>query len=512
MIDPMDFELRQLLELLGDRPDAPASLALVRGALFLGACASAIELAWILFSLRSERHLLASTFVVSLLVHLCLCSVWYAATRSADPADSARHRLQPDPDARDVRTALRSNDPPIASQSKLGREALAALPPLARQAEREIRDFTIDPIAAPPPSATVSSLPLPPTLDLPREILPPAPRTAMPLAVDAPASPAPRQPLDAAPAERNAPVRRREAHLAPPQRQQLSSAARTPAVAGPPPPPASNVQRLTPPAIPAFRSPPGLRESESSVPAQIEPGDISTRPRSAEPPLPSVVQGTVRDVATGRPLADVTIRIDRIGQSPYLAQSDATGRYELNVLELPNHSVATAAREGYVPDSRELTLGPNRKTIELDFILRPAVRDLIPVEAEPVVHHLGNDRFEGRVNSQFQRASEGVTLTLPFEIAAGQLRRNLSRAAVGFLAKGLQSNAEIRINGRLLPDPLRPSPADGSFAPITVPFDPALLKPGRNHISITTVANEADLDDFEFVNLQIRLSARTTPP
>ena len=74
------------------------------------------------------------------------------------------------------------------------------------------------------------------------------------------------------------------------------------------------------------------------------------------------------------------------------------------------------------------------------------------------------------------------------------------------LVKGVQLESRIRINGRLLDRRLDDSPSDGSFGRFTALFDPALLHADKNTIEIIADRLGSDVDDFEFVNLQIRLS------
>ena len=74
------------------------------------------------------------------------------------------------------------------------------------------------------------------------------------------------------------------------------------------------------------------------------------------------------------------------------------------------------------------------------------------------------------------------------------------------LVKGVQLESRIRINGHLLDQRLDDSPNDGSFGRFTAPFNPALLRADTNTIEITADRLGSDIDDFEFVNLQIRLS------
>ena len=80
------------------------------------------------------------------------------------------------------------------------------------------------------------------------------------------------------------------------------------------------------------------------------------------------------------------------------------------------------------------------------------------------------------------------------------------------MAKGVQCPHEIRSNGHTIDAALAKSPRDGSFGEFSAGFDPDLLRAGDNSIEITTVDCAGDLDDYEFVNLQIHLGMPTSGP
>lgn len=222
-----------------------------------------------------------------------------------------------------------------------------------------------------------------------------------------------------------------------------------------------------------------------------------------------ILHGIVTDAASRRPLAGATVRLDRARGGPLTATTAEDGTYELAVSETPDNSAVTASREGYVPEARNVRAKEiHGKEFELNFSLRRATESVIAIEADPEVHHLGNDAFEGQINSQFQRKSEGATWTAAFTITAEQARSRPSHATVTFLAKGIECAPQVRINGNVLSRRLAPSPDDGKFGAMTLSFDPALLREGRNQISLQTVTCLGDLDDFEFVNVQIRLTRK----
>src|SRR5262249_30607377 len=141
---------------------------------------------------------------------------------------------------------------------------------------------------------------------------------------------------------------------------------------------------------------------------------------------------------------------------------------------------------GYTPQSLNVPTArlPTGGLVR-NFELTPATQRVVTVEAIPDVHHLGNDRFDGEINSQFQKHSEGDSFEAPFELSASQLA-GVESAELVLMAKGVQCPHKIRINGELLARRMRRSPADGSFGEMTLPFDASVLHEGSNTIQITT--------------------------
>ena len=145
-------------------------------------------------------------------------------------------------------------------------------------------------------------------------------------------------------------------------------------------------------------------------------------------------------------------------------------------------------------------------TLALDFALEPESAAVVAVEPVPDVHHLGDNRFEGTINSQFQKESEGAEYSAEFELTSRQLPPYVSEATVRLLAKGVQRSHRIRINGADLDRRLDDAPEDGSFGEFSAPFDPSLLREGTNRFEVIAAPSSTDIDDFEFVNVRIELS------
>ncbi|MBI5866318.1 MAG: PD40 domain-containing protein [Planctomycetes bacterium] len=228
--------------------------------------------------------------------------------------------------------------------------------------------------------------------------------------------------------------------------------------------------------------------------------------RSAPNAPTGTLRGRVTDAESGRPLEGATVRVDHAGGVPLVATSDARGRYELLLPVMPENFAVSAAHDGYVPDSRNV---PNReregRIDQIDFSLQPESETVIAIEDEPEVHHIGNDAFEGEINSQFQRRSEGPALHGEFTLLASQAPPHVEHAAATLLVKGVQCPHRVYVNGVLLAARIDRSPPDGGFGDLTLPIEPRLLRDGLNTLDIRGVSCRGDLDDFEFVNVQIRL-------
>ncbi|MGE0479919.1 MAG: carboxypeptidase regulatory-like domain-containing protein [Phycisphaerae bacterium] len=233
-------------------------------------------------------------------------------------------------------------------------------------------------------------------------------------------------------------------------------------------------------------------------------------PSATTRPSARFIVGTVTDAGTGQPIGGARVRVDREGPE-LVATADAHGRYALPAPpDAPEHFALSAQGAGYVPASVNVRAAAADAGLVQDFALAPQTKATVVIEAAPDVHHLGNDRFQGRVNSQFQKASEGRRFRAPFELDDQHLARLANAATpprLRLLTRGVQCPHELRLNGVRLPTPLGESPEDGSFGEFAVELPAALLRAGENEISITAVSCRGDLDDFEFVNLRIEIGA-----
>lgn len=218
------------------------------------------------------------------------------------------------------------------------------------------------------------------------------------------------------------------------------------------------------------------------------------------------ISGMVTDATTDRPLSNTTILLDLPEGETVTAETDADGHYVLYVPQVPVFFALSATREGYVPETTNVSGEMIRHgPMNLDFELEPSNTDIIVTEAIPEVHHLGDNRFDGSINSQFQKESEGSSYAAQFELSEKQVKPYIRRAKVHLLAKGVQRRHKIFINGHVLKKRLNHAPRDGSFGEFEAPLEVSLLRAGTNTIEIVAAPSDHDIDDFEFVNVQIHL-------
>jgi hypothetical protein len=166
----------------------------------------------------------------------------------------------------------------------------------------------------------------------------------------------------------------------------------------------------------------------------------------------------------------------------------------------------SATLDGYVPETKSVSRDQvEGRRLRVDFELSPQDRATLVMEAIPDVHHLGDNRFDGRINSQFQKESEGDRYGTTFRLESDQLPERVSEGEVVLLAKGVQRSHRIVINGETLDDRLDDAPSDGSFGEFVASFDISILREGENTLEVIAKPSSSDIDDFEFVNVRVRL-------
>ena len=242
--------------------------------------------------------------------------------------------------------------------------------------------------------------------------------------------------------------------------------------------------------------------------ARVEPMPIAdlALPAVDEAVVVGGVYGRVLNALTGEPIADAAVRLDLTGTDGVEALTDDRGGYQLQVPEVPEFFALSASGERFVPVSANVAADDvNNKTIRIDFHLQPDDLAVVAVEAVPDVHHLGDDDYGGAVNSRFQKRTEGASFIAEFKLSGRQVAPYVGLAEIGMLAKGVQMSHPIYINGVRLRHRMSRSPRDGRFGEFVAPFDPRLLRVGMNTVEIRAKSRAGDIDDFEFVNVRLRL-------
>ncbi len=120
-------------------------------------------------------------------------------------------------------------------------------------------------------------------------------------------------------------------------------------------------------------------------------------------------------------------------------------------------------------------------------------------------YHIGDARFEGRINSQFRypdKKAEAVSITfnLPeenfYDLLSGKVQLNL-------LVKGVQQKNPVFINNYLVGH-LEHSNSDGSYTETTLTINACTLKAGKNSLTIKGhKKHNGDIDDFEFTRIRL---------
>ncbi|UCD76019.1 MAG: PD40 domain-containing protein [Phycisphaerales bacterium] len=229
-----------------------------------------------------------------------------------------------------------------------------------------------------------------------------------------------------------------------------------------------------------------------------------------------LIRGMVTNARTGEPLPGATVRLDLPDGDPITATTNEQGGYAMATPEVPEFMAISASLDGFTPQSLGISAEElQRRVVERDFELMPRTPDLIVIEADPEVHHLGDNQFTGRINSQFQKRSEGRRFRASFEIPQGLTFDRDEEVLIMLFARGTQRDNQIRINSRRVSDGLNHAPRDGSFGEFEATFPGSWLKEGRNTIEIRSVYSDStrsDLDDFEFVNIRLYLPGHTATP
>ena len=215
------------------------------------------------------------------------------------------------------------------------------------------------------------------------------------------------------------------------------------------------------------------------------------------------ISGQVTDSEDSQPVSGIKINIPLIEGSESTS-SGTDGSYSLSIPEeqLPSSFAVIASGEGYVPVSKNVSKNDSNQ-YTVDFVLEEIPPDMVILEIEPTVHHIGDGNFSGAINSQFQAGVEGTSYTTTFEV--NNFHLSFSRAEISLFARGLENSNPLSINSSFVGN-LSYSPGDGSFATMIRSFDADLLTVGSNTLEINSAQNsdDGDYDDFEFTNIIIQ--------
>ncbi len=282
------------------------------------------------------------------------------------------------------------------------------------------------------------------------------------------------------------------------------------------PPPLRGERAITSSAAAERPDRTGVSGETPGVSRQLTLGPIAVQfavPSSEAPPPEMRLYGLVVDGSTGDGLPGATVRLDLEPPATLETLTDRTGGFEILPMEVPDHVAVVAFREGYEASAANVSRADLRKGARLVFVLFPESAMVIALEENPVVHHLGNDEFTGRINSQFQKDSEGLSYRRGFRMVGIQSPDRLERVTLRLLVKGAQISNEIRINGRVLTSRLSDSPDDGSFGEFSIGIPLGLLRKGENRLEIRSIREQdTDYDDFEFTNVRLELEAGEGAP
>lgn len=221
--------------------------------------------------------------------------------------------------------------------------------------------------------------------------------------------------------------------------------------------------------------------------------------------------GIVRDQSK-HPVTGATVTLTASGKS-YTGTTDNSGYYAItfNKSGLPTEMAYLITKDGYAPVAAPLNLGSSGTIAMPDLEMEPLGPGLVQFDVIPSLHHLGNGKFSGSVNSQFQMNVEGTAYAKEFTLSAQQA--TATEASITMLIKGIDQNCKdtLDINGSRV-GYLPSSPSSGSFGTARVTIPMSLLKAGVNKLTITATYCTSDIDDFEFTNGIMRLSGLGSTP
>jgi hypothetical protein len=227
----------------------------------------------------------------------------------------------------------------------------------------------------------------------------------------------------------------------------------------------------------------------------------------------------VSDQANGNSVVGAGVNYQS-GSTEYTTTTNTAGRC---TLDMPATEVAGVAfpaasveKPGYEPQTILCSKLQGGQSCSNDVQLVPLADNVsIPVGGG-IVMHLGDDLFEGAVNSQFQKKTDGAELVFVIDDWAAKVQAGYTKATVYLDAKGWQSSQcenLVALSGDVgtASLPGGNSPADGYWAGgKQVPFEFTVAQIGAQRAEVRVTAGTcngtSDLDDFEINRLRVYFS------
>jgi hypothetical protein len=227
----------------------------------------------------------------------------------------------------------------------------------------------------------------------------------------------------------------------------------------------------------------------------------------------------VTDQATGRPVADANVSY-QAGTTEFTTKTDDDGSCEL---DMPASEVAGVAfpagsveKPGYEPQTILCSKLQGGDSCASSVQIIPLADNVsIPVGGG-IVMHLGDDLFEGAVNSQFQKRTDGTELVFLIDDWATKVKAGYTKAVVYLDAKGWQTSIcknLIALSGDVgtVTLPGGDSPSDGYWGGgKQVPFEFQVAQVGTQRAEVRVSAGACngttDFDDFEINRVRVYFS------
>jgi hypothetical protein len=227
----------------------------------------------------------------------------------------------------------------------------------------------------------------------------------------------------------------------------------------------------------------------------------------------------VVDKVTQRAVAAADVNY-QAGATEFATRTDANGDCELvmpaaYVAGVP-YPAASVKKAEYEPQTMLFEKLQGGRSYHQNVELVPLTTYVsVPVGGETVMH-LGDDLFEGTVNSQFQKKSDGAQVAFVISDWAAKVSAGYTKATVYIDAKGWQTDSCDNLIGLsgdagTVTRPGGNSPADGYWAGgKQVPFEFSIAQVGSQWAEVRVIAGTCngttDIDDFEINRLRVYFS------